>query len=122
MAVNQEEGDGEEGSEGGLKMKRINSLFEKDDLQDKESKQYEQDLIKQLHSSDPQHIWEEDQLKHIQFGIHLTPKDVKQLFYGQNELRLQLMGVEEENKRLSAELVHLKDELKAELRKEMPDI
>lgn len=54
--------------------------------------------------------------------MYFSAKDIKSLFYSQNEYKLLVMEVEEQCKKLNVEIVHLKDELKCELSKEIPNI
>lgn len=79
-----------------LKMKKINSLLDKDEKSDKNSKTYEQDIIKQLTTVDA-NIYDEESLKFIQYGVLFNVKDLKQIYYTMNEYKVINQQLEKSN-------------------------
>ena len=79
----------EEKDEYDLKIKRIKSLFDKDEKSDKNSKNYEQEIIRQLTTVD-KNIYDEEGLKFIQYGVLFNVKDAKQLFYTMNDYKIHI--------------------------------
>jgi hypothetical protein len=67
-------------------MKRISTLLEKDENAEKDSKQYEADILKLLTSNDRK-ILEDDDLKFIQYGVIISAKDLKTIIINQNEFK-----------------------------------